>query len=133
LPPELLALWNNGLQYMEHVVSQGPGGQQDAAAERIAVASALGDVLIRSVLHVDEHPVITRFWTFRESVDKALTMVLLRVARHALRLPKIRARPENSKRLTIVVKFFRDVRAQQYLRRLSLCLQLTGIATSMTG
>ena len=43
------------------------------------------------------------------------------------------ARPENSKRLTRVLKFFRDERAQQYLKRLSLCLQLTGIATSTTG
>ena len=60
-------------------------------------------------------------------------MVLLRLAPHALKLPNVRARPENSKRLTRVLKFFRDERAQQYLKRLSLCLQLTGIATSTTG
>ena len=56
-------------------------------------------------------------------MEKALTMVLLRLAPHALKLPNVRARPENSKRLTRVLKFFRDERAQQYLKRLSLCLQ----------
>ena len=71
LPPELLDLWNNGLQHMEHVFLPGTGGANDAATERVAVLSAFGDVLTRRVRHVDEHSVITRFWTFRDAVDRA--------------------------------------------------------------
>ena len=102
---ELLAIWNNGLEHLEHVALPGPGGETDAATERTAVASALADALMQRVLNVDEHPVTTRFWTFRDAVDRALAMVLLRIAPRALRLPTTRARPENSKRLTIVLTF----------------------------
>ena len=62
-----------------------------------------------------------------------LCMVLSGADGHALGLSARQPRPENRRRLQVVRGFVADTRARQYLRRCSLRLQLTAVATSVTG
>ena len=89
--------------------------------------------IVTKLLVVDEHPVVTRFWTFRGGVDRMLPFSLLRVALVVLQLPTKNPRPQNQRRLRVVRGFLSDPVSVQYLRRTSLCLQLIGLATSVTG
>jgi hypothetical protein len=99
-------------------------GEEDAAS--------LATHLAKTLLVVDEHPTLTRFWTFRGAIDRMLCMVLTGADVHALRLTGRQPRPENQRRLKTVHGFLADNRARQYLRRCSLCLRLTAVATSRT-
>ena len=100
-------------------------GEEDAAS--------LATHLVQTLLVVDEHPTLTRFWTFRGAIDRMLCMVLTGADVHALRLTGRQPRPENQRRLQAVRGFLADNRSRQYLRRCSLCLRLTAVATSITG
>jgi DNA/RNA-binding domain of Phe-tRNA-synthetase-like protein len=64
--------------------------------------------LVTKLLVVDEHPVVTRFWTFRDGVDRMLTFSLLRVALVVLQLPTKNPRPQNQRRLRAVRGFLPD-------------------------
>ena len=85
------------------------------------------------LLVVVEHPVVTSFWTFRDGVDRMLTLSFVRVSLAVLQLPSKNPRPQNQRRLRAVRGFLSDPDSVQYLRRAALCLQLTGLATSVTG
>ena len=100
-------------------------GEEDAAS--------LATHLVQTLLVVDEHPTLTRFWTFRGAIDRMLCMLLTGADVHALRLTGRQPRPENQRRLKAVHGFLADNRARQYLRRCSLRLRLTAVATSIMG
>ena len=69
-------------------------GEEDAAS--------LATHLVQTLLVVDEHPTLTRFWTFRGAIDRMLCMVLTGADVHALRLTGRQPRPENQRRLQAV-------------------------------
>ena len=89
--------------------------------------------LVRKVLVVDEHPVVTCFWTFREGVDRARTIVVVRTSLVVLQLTSKNPRPPNQRRLRVVRGFLSDPISVQYVRRTSLCLQLIGLTKSVAG
>ena len=130
LPPSVLAVWNNGFDVMQHVLED---ASRDPDVCRPTVAGQLVQALQFQLLRVDEHPVITRFWTFRDAIDRMLMAVFLGMPSEVLRLRTTAPRAKNSKRLESVRKFLASPECVQLLRRTCLCLQLTGIATSITG
>ena len=80
--------------------------------------------LLSHLFHVDSHPTLTRFFTFRSCIDRLLCMVLLGIT-DTLNL-KSSARKESQIRLTKVKRFLASVDGGQALRRSSLVMQLTG-------
>ena len=124
---------SNELLKLLNTAAQPPPESADPDLQRETSAAALARVLVRTYLVVDEHPTPTRFWTFRDAIDRLLGMTLLGIHDKMLRQVTKAPRAENQRRLLAVRGFLLDPGAQQYLRRCSLCLQLTGIATSITG
>jgi len=47
-------------------------------------AASLATHLVQTLLVVDEHPTLTRFWTFRSAIDRMLCMLLVGADVHAL-------------------------------------------------
>ena len=92
---------------------------------------ALGQVdecacfLLSQLFHVDSHPTLTRFFTFRSCIDRLLSMVLLGINDTALSL-KTTARKDSQTRLRKVKKFLASADGGQALRRSNLVMQLTG-------
>jgi hypothetical protein len=71
--------------------------------------------------------------TFRDIIDRMLLMPLLDTAKPCVQLPSIRSRKASSKRWRHVQCYFADAASLAHLKRTSLSLQLTGIATGITG
>ena len=94
--------------------------------------ASLATLLSKTLIRVDEHPVLTRFWTFRDAIDAMLLTLLLGVSEDVFRVSTKKLREKSSKRLTAVHNFFSAPGAAQYLRRTSLCLRITGVATVTT-
>ena len=128
VPDDLMALWNNGLGRVSHIVR----ADQDPVAERHRVATSMVKLLVAKLLRVDSSPTLSRFFSFRCCTDAMHTMVLLGLPPHAFRL-KTTAREANQKRLTIVMKFFRHEEALHLLQRVSLSFQLTGKVEAMVS
>ena len=84
-------------------------------------------------MQVDEHPTLTRFWTFREAIGRMLAMSIFKFPQNAMRLKSVQPRLQNQKRLRIVLGFFANEASPQFLRRVCLTLQLTGAVTSLTA
>ena len=82
--------------------------------------------IVKRLLHVDSHPTLSRFFTFRGCVDRMLTMSLINMPTHAFKIRSIKPRAENQKRLRAVLGFFQHPEAPQTLRRACLAFQLTG-------
>ena len=74
IPDDLLELWNGDTSKLQTIVKM--GGQPQAARERME--SERVKFLVTSLLHVDNHPTLTRFFTFRNCMDRMLTMALLK-------------------------------------------------------
>jgi hypothetical protein len=47
-------------------------------------AASLATHLVKTLLVVDEHPTLARFWTFRGAIDRMLCMLLIGADVHAL-------------------------------------------------
>ena len=120
--------------YTKHVISyelialcqsitQQPG--EDIFAARKRREDGWISFVLKHLLHVDHHPTLTRFFTFRNCVDRMLTMALLKLPQAGL-VTKSSARDVSQKRLKKVRSFFAKPSACQALRRASLVLQLTG-------
>ena len=75
--------------------------------------------ICRSLLLPDDHPTLSRFFTFRVCVDKMLTMQLVGFPANALVVRDISMRAENQQRLKKVVAFFGNRDCDQALRRSS--------------
>ena len=57
----LIALWNNGIRRLCHLVRAG----QDPAAERPRVAAMFARWIAKHLLHSDSSPTLSRFFIFR--------------------------------------------------------------------
>ena len=122
LTDEMLTLWNVGIQRLCHVVPAGGC----PIAERPRLVREFVHCIVKHLLHVDSSPTLSRFFTCRDCQDRMLTMHMMGLVPHALRLRKIQPRKENLKRLTSVQNCFGHSEASQTLRRISLTFQLTG-------
>ena len=117
--------------YTEHVVPDAvlrhiAGVLSLSAATRADVVDSWVKFLVGYILKPDDHPTLTRFFTFRGCVDRMVLVSILGLASEVFVVQRVEPRPENAKRLTAIQKFFRDASAMQALRRASLNLQLTG-------
>ena len=121
LPRTMLALWNNGLDRLEHVVLAG----QDPKEERPRLVRGFVQWIVQHLLHVDSAPTLSRFFTCRDALDRMFTMMLLGMVTHALQVRKVKPRKESQKRLTSVLNFFKHGEAADLLRRTALGFQLT--------
>ena len=128
VPDKMLALWNNGLGLSHEV---GPGEDPEQVKPR--VVKGFSEFITQNLLHVDEHPTATRFFTFRGIVDRMLTMLLIGMPSHVFTLPGVNPREGNKKRLRLVHSFFSHAEAPQLLRRASLVLQLSGGVEALTA
>ena len=116
-PEGLLDVLNMGASRWEHRVPAGaPAGAAEAARGR------LGDLLRKKLLQVDEHPTLSRMFTFRGHVDTLLLFVLLGKQEDVLRVQAVQPRERNRNRLRKVLAFLREEATPQYLRRASLSL-----------
>ena len=122
VPEDMLRLWNNGLGCMRHRLKPGESPEE----ERPRVVSEFVQWIVNCLLHVDTHPTLTRFFTFRACVDRMLTMSLIDMPKHAFKVRTMKPRKENQKRLRAVEGFFQHAEAAQTLRRTCLAFQLTG-------
>ena len=89
--------------------------------------------IVKHLLHVDSSPTLSRFFTFRDCTDRMLTMLLIGMPAHALKVRGVKPRKENQKRLGNVLLFFKHPEAPQALRRISLTFQLTGGVEAMVS
>jgi hypothetical protein len=106
----------------------------DPVASRPELVQRFTAFLVKFLLTPDEHPTLTRFFSFRKLIDAMLTMDLIGMPRNKVfMLSKIKPREENQKRLKNVHKFFCNPEAKQVLRRASLVLQLTGGLEALTA
>jgi hypothetical protein len=135
LPRELLRWWNNGLDSMQHrlAMEDEPRFDADPAGFRAYIVGEIAEALRKHCLVVDEHPTLSRFFTFIEHINRLLLMDFLQMGPHAILLTTINPQVRNKGRMAQVLKFFKMEGGGQYLRRTSLCLQLTGMATSITA
>ena len=107
IPNELLALWNNGLHRLSHIVLAG----EDPVAERPRIVAMFVKRLVTNLLHVDSSPTLSRFFTFRNCTDRMHTMMVLGLPPQAFKLRSVKPRQENQKRLRNVHKFFNHTEA----------------------
>ena len=129
VPDEMVALWNVGASDLSHRLSPGA----DAFTSRPALVIQFTTFIVKVLMTPDEHPTLTRFFTFRKVIDAMLTMDLIGLPQNMLKLEKIKPQEENQKRLKLVVRFFSRPEAKQALRRASLVLQLTGGLEAMVS
>lgn len=125
----MLRLWNIGVAEFLHVVAAGA----DPDTERARLVHEFTSFLVHHLMKVDSHPTLSRFFTFRDCIDRMLTMSVIRFPENAFILKTVKPRQENQKRLRRVSQFFAHVEAPQLLRRASLVLQLVGAVEAVAS
>ncbi len=129
IPDEMMLLWNNGLDCMSHVVGVGV----DPTGERPVLVARFSRLIIRMLLHVDSHPTVTRFFTFRGVLDRMITMHLIDMPPNVLCLLSTKPREESKKRVALAQGFFSHPEAPHVLRKSALAVQLTGGVEALTA
>ena len=121
VPDKMVTFW--------HMVAVGA----DPVASRSELEKELTAFIVKFLLTPDEHPTLSRFFTFRKVIDAMLCMDLIGLPLEVFKLDKIKPQEENQKRLKKVAQFFSNPAARQSLRRASLVLQLTGGLEALTA
>ena len=72
LPRDLLRWWNNGLDSMQHrlAMEDEPRFDADPAGFRAYIVGEIAEALRKHCLVVDEHPTLSRFFTFIEHINR---------------------------------------------------------------
>ena len=125
IPDKMVYLWNNGVDTLSHVDAD--------PASRPGLVKEFSTFMVKFLLTPDEHPTLTRFFTFRIIIDAMLTMSLIGMPLQVFKLLKIKPHEANQKRLKKVQAFFSLPGSKQLLRRASLVLQLTGGLEELTA
>ena len=89
--------------------------------------------LQKTVLRVDSHPVVTRFWTFAECVRTVLLILLLQLPFSRVFRVSRSIQQEQQLRLERVRAYMERREAAADLRIASLCLALTHLTTSLVS
>ena len=127
---DLLRLWSNTADKLQTIVIEG----QDMETARVEIEEEWTRFILTRLLHVDSHPTLTRFFSFRAAVDRMLTLSLLQFPATGGLCTKPSAREVTQKRITRERKFFGKPASGQALRRASLVLQLTaGVEAFMSA
>ena len=129
IPDTMVELWNNGAGHLSHKLPP----DVEASASRSILVSRFTTFIVKYLLTPDEHPTLTRFFTFRKVIDAMLTMDIIGLPQKLLKLGQIQPQEDNKKRLKLVARFFEKAEGKQALRRASLVLQLTGGLEAMTA
>ena len=129
LPDGFLALWNNGVGRLCHLLL----ADQDPIEERPRLVALFVKWIITNLLKVDSSPTLSRFFTFRNCTDCMLTMSLIDMPRHAIQVRSVKPRQENQKRFKNVQALFKHPEAPQTFRTKSLTFQLTGGVEAMVS
>jgi len=118
----MLALFNNGVDKMSHVVNFG----QDTLTERPRLVGHFTQFFITHLARDDSCPTPSWFFTFREGIDRMTAMHLVGFPNNALTLGRDNLREESQKRIKMILAFFRHSKTIQCLRRTSLRFQIIG-------
>ena len=123
IPEQLLVFLNRGLDSRTH--SMPAGLRTDEEKEHLEeVRDGLYDLLMKRLLCVDEHPTLSRMFTFTIHLEAFLLMHFLGCVEDLVKLRKANSRDHAKKRVTKVLAFFASPSTGQYLRRTALSLQL---------
>jgi hypothetical protein len=135
LPGALLTVWNNGLGTMQYLLSLDDEQlyATDPEGFRASIVGKIVEVLRVRCLVVDESPTLSRFHTFSQHINTLLLMDFLRMGPEVIKLTTVKPQEQNKGRVHYVHKFMKSKDAPQYLRRTSLCLQITMSATGTTS
>ncbi len=110
--------------------------QQITAGMRIrgVVAGEMYAILHKFILRVEDKPVVTRFWLFSDCVFGLLRIGLLELPiKDILRLSTTHPRLENQRRIRAVEKYLCHKNTLVELKRVSLALRLSMLATNIAG
>ena len=102
LPDTMLALWNDGIDRLSHVVRAG----EDPVEQRPRLVREFVQWIVTQLMHVDSCPTLSRFFTYRDCQDRMLTMKMIGMVKHTLRVRKTKPRKDNQKRINSVLNFF---------------------------
>ena len=122
IPQRLLSCLNNGLDCWTHTLASAAPAPDDAA--RAGVRGVLLEILRRRLLVVDEHPTLSRFFTFLTHVQALLLLSFLGIASDMLSLSTVKPLEKSSSRLRSVLAFLSLPSTPQYLRRTALVLAM---------
>jgi len=125
LPQSLLCVLNAGLDSWGTCAQEG----RTLAASR----ESLFQLLRRRILVVDEHPTLTRMFTFAGHVHTLLLLELLGLSDEVFQVHSVQPREYSSKRLAKVRAYLAAAATPQYLRRTSLAMQMTSHVHNICG
>ena len=83
----MLALWNNGIEKLSHVVR----ACEDPVEQRPRLVREFVQWIVTQLMHVDSCPTLSRFFTYRDCQDRMLTMKMIGMVRHTLWVRKNKA------------------------------------------
>ena len=98
---ECCELFNGALRPLTHVVASG----RSPDSERPRVVRRIVAFIVKGLFVVDEKPMVTRMFTFRDGIDHALTMHLLGVPANCFNTGNVASRQKTQKRLDYVLRF----------------------------
>jgi len=135
LPDALLGVCNAGISPMAHALSreEEPLFLSDPDTARRHICGRVVEAVRRPCLVSDSHPTCSRMFTFIERIFGLLTLVLLRLVPRVVCVSTVNVQEKSEGRMASVVRFGRDPEGEQYLKRTSLCCQISGIATAVAA
>jgi len=120
IPPGLLDSMSGGLGAWAHFVPPGAEEELDEAK-----CKAL-EILRRRLLVCDEHPTLTRMFTFAPHVEGFLLLHFLGCVEDLVKWRGTQARDKSRKRVQRVLAFFAKPGTGEFLKRTALALQICG-------
>ena len=126
IPVDMIDAYNITLEAPLHALSG------DANQDPTHVRGRFLSLIQKHILRVDEHPVVTRFWTFSACVLCLLRLYLFNLPLSILSV-STSARKEQQARLQRVKKYMQQAHAEGDVRVAALTLRLTTYCTSLVS
>ena len=126
LPEEVTSLWNISLDAPVHACAESDISMPVLRGRFLMV-------LQKQVLKVDEHPVVTRFWTFGSAVMSLLRVMLLNLPLSIFSTATTKPHKEQQVRLHRIKRYLSRPHAGEDVRIAALCLRLTRFCTSLVS
>ena len=82
VPEEMVALWNVGANTLAHRLVSGA----DALSSRPSLVNRFSSFTVKFLLTPDEHPTLTRFFSFKKVIDAMLTMDIIGLTQKVFKL-----------------------------------------------
>lgn len=129
LPDNMLALWNDGIDRLSHVVR----ASEDQMEQRPRLVRECVQCIVTQLMHMDSCPTLSRFFTYRDCQDRMLTMKMIGMVKHTLRVRKTKPRKDNQKRINNVLNFLGHDESYQTLATGCMTFQLTSGVETMVS